>query len=374
MLYKTDAKVGVRWSVPEDFLSKQHFLRVVGEKIDWNSSPGFPYMLRYCDNRSFFGVRNGQPSPNRLEEVWSLVDLRLKTRDSDPIYLFVKPEPHKLSKAGKKRLISSVSVIDQIIDHMIDDPFNEAIVANSLFGSVKVGWTHLGGGWKVFPKGGLSIDKTGWDWTMRWWLQCMCFEIRKNSCAHAGDLFDRWLDVAAWRYKELFKTPRLVLPDGTELRQVHPGVMKSGSVKTIVDNSIAQILLHERVLAELPEDLGEAPGDFFWVMGDDTYQSKPRSLKLYLERLGQYCIVKEYNTEQEFAGNRYVQMGRIEPMYKGKHAFKLLYADPKVQADLATAYSLLYHRSAERDAIRKIVKAFGEPPTLERLDEIYDGE
>lgn len=373
MFYRADAKVGVRWEIPDDLLQRSHFDRIVNEKIVWNSSPGFPHMLKYADNRSFFGLdASGNPNPLRVEEIWGLVQLHLADRFSDPIYLFVKPEPHKLSKMGRKRLISSVSVIDQIIDHMLDDAYNEEVVAQSLFGAIKVGWTHLNGGWKVFPPGGLSIDKTGWDWTMRYWLLCMCFEMRRLACKTQGKLYEKWLDVATWRFQELFKRPRFALPDGTEIRQRFPGVMKSGSVRTIVDNSLGQILLHERVVAE--EDLETDDGDWLWAMGDDTYQSRPIDIKRYLERLSQYCIIKEYNLNQEFAGNRFQAGGRIEPMYKGKHAYNLLYADPKIQADLATAYSLLYHRSRERDAVRNIVSNYAEPPLLCELDEIYDGE
>lgn len=373
MLYRTDQRVGIRWEVPGDFLEYSHYVRVVLESIDWNSSPGFPYMLKYCDNRSFFSVKDGKPSPERLNEVWSLVQLRLQDRSSDPIYLFVKAEPHKLNKMGRKRLISSVSIIDQIIDHMLDGPYNDAVKENALFGSIKVGWTHLLGGWKVFPRGGLSIDKSGWDWTMRWWLNCMCFEQRKLACKTKGALLAKWEEFAAWRYRELFSCPRFALPDGREIKQLRPGVMKSGSVKTIVDNSLGQLLLHERVVTEL--DIEEDPSShWIWAMGDDTYQTPVVRLKDYLERLGQYCIVKEYNYGQEFAGNRFMPRGRIEPLYKGKHAYKLLYADPKVQADLPSSYSLLYHRSDQRDAVRQIVSHYGEPPTIPELDEIYDGE
>lgn len=371
MRYKTDQKVGVRWDIPDDFLQRSHFERVVMESIKWNSSPGFPYMLKYADNRSFFGVVNGVPNPLRMDEIWNMVRLRLDDHSDDPIYLFVKQEPHKSSKMGRKRLISSVSIIDQIIDHMLDDEFNKQIVDNALFGSVKVGWTHLLGGWKVFPRGGLSIDKSGWDWTMRWWLCCMCFEIREKACLTTGRLLDEWRRHAAWRYRALFSCPRFALPDGTIWLQLRPGVMKSGSVKTIVDNSVGQILLHERVLCDLDQEIED---DWIWAMGDDTYQKRPGNLKQYLETLGQYCIVKEYNTNQEFAGNRFMAKCRIEPMYKGKHAYKLLYADPKVQADLASSYSLLYHRSGQRDAVRHIVSNYGVVPTLDEMDEIYDGE
>lgn len=371
MRYKVHERVGAYWSVPDDFLQRSHFDRVVLGSIDWRSSPGFPYRLKYSDNRSFFGVVDGVPNSMRMDEIWSLVELRLQCRDNDPIYLFVKQEPHKLNKMGRKRLISSVSIIDQIIDHMLDDPFNQAVVDKALFGAIKAGWTHLLGGWKVLPRGGLSIDKSAWDWTMRWWLCCMCYEIREGLCLTKGKLFESWREHAAWRYRSLFSEARFALPDGTIWRQASPGVMKSGSVKTIVDNSIAQLLLHERVLCDIDSDIED---DWVYAMGDDTYQQVPRNLKQYLDSLGQYCVVKEWGCNNEFAGNRFISGRRIEPLYKGKHAYKLLYADPKIQCDLPMSYSLLYHRSEDREAVRSILENFGPCPTGDRLDEIYDGE
>lgn len=366
--------LGIRWGLPSDFMSFDHYRRALGN-VKFTSSPGYPYMLRFPDNRCFFSAVDGVPSMNRVVDVWHQIQHRLSMRDCDPIYLFVKPEPHKLSKKDRKRVISSVSILDQIIDHMLFDGFNQAIVDNSLEGSAKVGWTPLVGGWKMFPLPGVSIDKKAFDWTVNPWLLECCLKVRANTCTTQGELFDRWLELAKWRYSCLFQQPRFVLPNGEILEQKQPGVMKSGSVLTIVDNCIMQLVLHFRTLTEIhPEEHWDDQVDWFWCLGDDTRQAEPRNLAKYLDKLGEFCIVKEWTRNPEFAGYRFGPGGVMEPLYKGKHAFNLYHASPKIEEDLAVAYSLLYHRSRERDSVRKILGFLGPVPSLEWCDQVVDGE
>lgn len=339
--------LGIHWEIPPDFMTFEHYKRTL-DVINWTSSPGYPYLLRFPDNRCFFSVVDGVPKMDRVLETWCLVQQRLADRTFDPIYLFVKPEPHKLSKKDRKRIISSVSLIDQIIDHMLFDGFNQAVVDFSLEGSAKVGWTPYKGGWKIFPLQGISIDKKAFDWTVNSWLLELCLQVRYNACRTVGPAKDKWLDLAKWRYNCLFGNPLFILPDGTVLEQVEPGVMKSGSVLTIVDNCIMQMLIHLRTITDIyTEDEWEDEVGWIWCLGDDTRQSMPRKLPEYLEAMNQYCIVKEWTKNPEFAGYRFGPGGRMEPLYKGKHAYNLLHASPRVEEDLAVAYSLLYHRSNE---------------------------
>lgn len=368
MLREAIPMIGVKWAIPDDFLTENHFRRVVMSGIVWNSSPGYPYKRIAGDNAGFFGAVNGIPNPDRMRLIWQMVQDRLVNRDCDPIYLFIKQEPLPARKIDRKRLISSVSVIDQIIDHMLFDGFNDAVVANAADGAIKVGWTPHSGGWKLMPRKGHSIDKSTWDWTMMPWLINLCLRVRELTCLPSPH-FDLWLELATWRYGCLFNNPLFVEPGGKLFRQRRPGVMKSGSVVTIIDNSIAQLLLHLRVL-----DILELDNDgWFWAMGDDTRQKFIANLKRYLEVLSRFCRVRSVTEECEFAGFRF-SPGKLEPLYQAKHAYILLHADPKVELDLVQAYSLLYHRSDHRDAVRKLVSHFGDPPPLIVLDEIVDGD
>lgn len=309
------------------------------------------------------------PDPKKLLIYWDVVKQRIEDRTSDPIRLFVKPEPHlnKKIEEGRFRLISSVSIVDQIIDHMLFDPMNDLMVSNWPLVPPKVGWSEKWGGWKIMPrKTWLAIDKSSWDWTVQSWMIDIIFELRKRLCAN---LSDTWVNLAQWRYEQLYVCPVFVTSGGLYLRQVHPGVMKSGCVNTISDNSIMQVLLHHRVCFEL----GIKPGNLM-SMGDDTLQEIPDDLEVYLERLGSFCKVKQAIKANEFAGMRFFPSGRIEPLYKGKHAFILLHVLPEILPDLAMAYTLLYHRSSYRNLMENVFLEMGQKvPSRAIRDCIMDG-
>lgn len=358
--------VDAEWELPDDFMKFSHFLRVIRD-LDFSSTPGYPYRLAYPTNAIMFGYSEGSfTSCDRLMEIWEMVKLQIRARKSDPIYLFIKQEPHKVSKKGRKRLISSVSIIDQIIDQMLFSDQNRIIYDDAPLGSVKAGWSMTNGGWKVLPLQGLSIDKTAWDWTVKPWLLDICLEFRKRTLR--SDPGGMWYSLASWRYGELFNAPTFVLPNGELRKQSWPGVMKSGCVNTIVDNSLMQQILHFRVCLDLDIPIG-----WIWSLGDDTRQSVPDRLDDYLEKISQFSIVKESTRNCEFAGYR-VEKGRVEPLYKGKHAFLLLHCAPNVQEDVARSYSLLYHRSRDRDRMIKILSHLGTPLNSASLDAIWDGE
>lgn len=358
------------WAIPEDFMTYEHFKRVVME-IDWTSSPGYPYCLNHPTNAAFFQVKEGQPSQQAVDYLWSLVQRRLEDRDCDPIRLFIKPEAHKKKKLdeGRYRLISSVSVVDQVLDQMIFGPCNDAFIDSYPDIPNKAGWTQLKGGWKwVANEGMVCADKTAWDWTVPIWLIELELKLRSNLCTTKGALFEKWLELATWRYYCLFMYPLFVTSGGLLLRQIDPGVLKSGCVNTIHTNSNMQSLLHVAVCLELG-----IPITWLWAMGDDTMQEDPENEQYFVE-LSKYCLLKQVEYKSEFAGHEFKD-GKVEPSYFGKHSFSLLYADDKFAPDIARSYALLYHRSVKRDLVRGIVQQITdeELPSYGMLDIIWDG-
>lgn len=362
----------VAWELPEDFLQFGHFRRVVCE-LDWNSSPGYPYLLMATTNRIFFEVDSeGVPSPLGLNRAWEMVQRRLCERDVDPIRLFIKPEPHKLKKIENKayRLISSVSVVDQIIDAMLFEPMNKLLTENFMDVPAKVGWSPYTGGWKIIPPCGMmALDKSAWDWTVQGWLVQAELELREMLCKTRGELRSRWLELAKWRYKMLFAHPEFITSGGLVLRQCRTGIMKSGCVNTIASNSIMQSILHNRVCLELG-----IPVTPLMSMGDDTLQWQIAELQPYLDKLGEYCLVKQAENVSEFAGHRF-KGWNVEPVYFGKHAFNILHMDPKNVEQFAASYALLYHRSHKREFMRGVFGRMNvEIPSMVFLDGIFDGE
>lgn len=355
-----------KWSVPKDFLDKSHYERVVRTKLDWTSSPGFPYMRKNPTNSVLFKVKDGEPDQVRIDEIWSIVNRRLEERDCDPIRLFVKPEPHKMSKLEnhRYRLISSVSVVDQIIDHMLFDAQNDTMIANWPYLPTWPGWAPVVGGWKaLIQQIWMATDKSGWDWSARAWVLELVLRLRARLGGN-----DRWAAIAAWRYQALFLNPTFVTSGGLLFRQRRRGVQKSGCVNTIADNSMAQVLLHIRVCLKLG-----LPVTKLLAMGDDVLQEPVANEKEYLRLLGEFCHVKQAAHVNEFAGCRFLGK-RVEPMYKGKHAFNILHVDEEIIPQLADSYTLQYHRSSYRDWMRNLFRGMGaEVRPIGWNDMVFDG-
>lgn len=355
------------WEIPDDFMEKTHFERCV-KKLDWTSSPGYPYMRGHTTNSGLFEVECGIPSVRAVDKMWDLVQCQIRDRASDPIRLFIKAEPHKLKKleTGKYRLISSVSVVDQLIDHMLFGDMNEQMISNWNKIPPKVGWSQVSGGWRFMPKEKwMALDKSSWDWTVNAWLCEMTLSLRARLCKNVNE---QWLDLAKWRYKQLFLEPTFITSGGLVLRQLKPGIMKSGCVNTITDNSIMQLLIHVRASYELGIDV-----EPLFCMGDDTLQRRGERWAEYCELVGQYAIVKQVVESNDFAGFRFLGR-RVEPLYRGKHSFNLLHLDESILSSISDSYQLLYHRSAYKSVINDIFFLLGEEVLDQgKLDRIFDG-
>lgn len=356
------------WDIPSDFLSRSHFERVVA-KLDWTSSPGYPYLLRAPTNGDYFRVKEGIPDPAVLEHVWSVVQQRLyHDQPADPIRLFVKPEAHTAKKLAEERyrLISSVSVIDQLIDHMLFGDMNDKLIENWFDVPSKPGWSMLLGGWRFMPRETwIATDASAWDWTVRSWLLELVLELRIMLC---NNMNPEWLRLAKQRYVELYAHPVFITSGGVLLRQRTPGVLKSGCVNTISDNSMMQALLHIRVCS----DMGIAV-PYLFTMGDDRLQEPMDRQAEYYDLTASFCILKSVTKVNEFAGFRF-QGGRVEPVHRGKHAFNILHADEQVLPELAASYVLNYHRSCFRDWFEKLFNAMEiELPSRQFRDLVWDG-
>lgn len=362
------------WEIPEDLFTYEHFRKVVSE-VDMQSTPGYPYCLDHPTNQAFFHAKDGEIPDERAREIFEMVKQRINNKGTaDPIRLFIKPEPTKLRKLEEKRtrLISSVSIIDQIYDAMLFVPMNNVMINNYHTTPIKVGWSPYVGGWREIPQVDVqATDKSSWDWVVFAWLLELELEWRSMMCKTTGTLKQIWLEHALHRYSELFISPLFITSGGMLLRQRFPGIMKSGCINTITTNSAMQLLLHIRVCLLLGIPIG-----FISCMGDDTLQEafSREFLTKYLTLLAQFCNIKETTHKAEFAGMEYIGH-RCEPVYFGKHAFNLLHAAESNIEQLAASYALLYHRSKKRGFIRGLFEELQlQIPDFAFLDAIFDGE
>lgn len=364
---RLDRIFNISYRIPDDFLSFSHFMRVV-EKLDYQSSPGYPYMLTNPTNSSLFKVDGlGRPSLAACRMVYAKVMFNIDNRISDPIRVFVKGEaiPDRKLEEHRYRLISAVSVVDQIIDHMLFGEFNNEITQDWTRTPVKVGWSPFGGGWKYVPIAGVvSTDKSSWDWTVTAWLFEEILQLRFRKCLN---LTDQFVELCEWRFRKLFAEPEFIFSNGLMLRQTFVGIMKSGCVNTIVDNSIMQVILDQRINEEL-----SLPDGVLWVMGDDVLQDERDGS--YYNRLSELCFIKEITRKAKFAGMQFKPNGVVIPEYYQRHAYNLLHStqDDELLGMLATSYSLLYHRSDERKDIPASLESIARYPSKGFLQAVYD--
>lgn len=342
------------WSLPTDFLSFEHFERVVS-RLESRSSPGWPLMREAPTIGEWLGRDAlGRCDSVQMARLWKLVQTRLDGESpNDDIRLFIKREPHKLSKIleGRYRIIFSVALVDQVVWHMLFDSQNDReIEVHSRIPS-KAGWTPSRGGWRrlisAYPGPYTSIDKSQWDWGCPMWVLWSDLRIRAQLCRdHQSPLFDRWLRIAKAQYAQVFEKPVLRLSDGRRFMQKQGGLMKSGLVNTIATNSRAQWLLHAMAWVRSGGDVNAIPE--LGSMGDDTFQLGEASERYVSELQHLGCEVKEVDSGDVmvFAGHAITAEACV-PSYAKKHWFALMHANPTVLPEMLDSYIRNYACSPE---------------------------
>lgn len=321
----------------------------------------------------------------------------LKTR---PLFglvrLFVKREPHKLSKIEEKRfrLISSVGIVDQIIGQILFRPLDEFELDNYHSLPVKVGMTTTNGDlYKVMSWLGkgpyVDIDKSAWDWTVPEWLFDMHAEVRARLFEKFGQ---RDLALAVRNYYKALKHPYLCLSDGETFRLPFP-IQLSGGVSTLSDNSRSSLFLRL-----VYDQLCGKEIDFHSLiaLGDDTNEVLPANLEHYLAWLKSQGLTTKVSSptyslfDLEFCSRHLVAVqqgyGHVFTSYK-KQIWNFIkvamrHADPSVRAQ--SAESLLSNLCCDEvnfSRVVKLVKHYIEVgkilgfhiPTREQLVELAAG-
>jgi hypothetical protein len=271
--------------------------------INRTASPGIPYHV--------LGSTNGVILDNYSELIKQIVMERLTLLAStrynlrrmtpaelvtqgftDPIRVFVKNEIHKKSKveSGKVRLISSVSLVDQIIERLLFADQNQAEIRDHFYIPSKPGFgmleeasveqirQHIELMKDIGPL--VSTDMSTWDFTMQEWEYAAEFKMR--AILNHADSTDDWTSMARHRLLCLSNSI-FALSDGRLYSQRMLGVMKSGSYLTSSTNS--------RVRAFIAFLRGSPS----ITMGDDCIEvcRNPQSLIDHYHRLGHH--VKEVN-------------------------------------------------------------------------------
>jgi len=295
------------------------------------------------------------------------------------IKVFVKCEPHSEAKikAQRYRLISCLSLEDQMVDRLLFYDWTRE-QENYLDVSSKVGWSPFPGGYRqlhqAFPQRALATDCSAFDWTAPAWMFAVVLDMKISQTRGIKDhpeveraMRRRWREVLGDRCV-------IRLPNGCRYRQTRSGLMKSGWLLTIAGNSAVQALANMAAwrAAGYP---GRPPT--LWAMGDDILLDwscgfSPKPLVLWNEFLG--LRIKKYSFTREFAGYEFEQT--TEPLYLDKHLYLLAHTQAEQLSEMADAYGLLYARSGNERMWRLIEPLQSRPKWFYRLwaEGICEGE
>jgi len=228
----------------------------------------------------------------------------------DPFKLIAKNEPHTIEKLedGRVRLVCSVSVVDNIIEMLLDKPQNLAEINMWKLLPLKPGMGLHDEGLEAlfnYVKQIAAIcrlaeaDISGWDWTMQWWEMVAEHQGRLELNGGAGTIWD------ILRFAHVYCMARkvFVLADGEMIEQLTPGVMASGRYNTSRGNSYIRALDHLLVvdLSDDPDKVSMEINSTVMVQGDDSVeQFVIDGQQIYRDALGKSCKMYNLVTSDNF--------------------------------------------------------------------------
>lgn len=206
----------------------------------------------------------------------------------DPVRLFVKQEPHPIRKVreGRFRLISSVSLIDQLVERVLfgyqnrleisrwkDCPSKPGMGLSQRHQSEAI-WQYAE--YRSTRSPAAEADISGFDWSVQHWE----LQAEVEARILLGNFNPRVARAARNRFACLANSV-FQLSNGTLIAQGLPGLMKSGSYCTSSSNSRIRCLMAKLIGSE-----------WCMAMGDDSVEGWVRDAKSKYEALGHTC--KDY--------------------------------------------------------------------------------
>jgi len=246
-----------------------------------DSSPGFPYMLEYATNRALLDEQHDRIVKLAVHRLLKLSDAIYSDLDSfepykqglrDLVRPFMKTEPHPERKrvTGAYRIISGVSIVDQLVERVIFYCFSQMIKNNypKLDMLIGIGFTddmvaEIYQKVHAMPGQKYSSDISGWDSSIQEDLQRAFKDIVIDSCENPCK---PWLN-AITNWLTLNVHAHFVLPNGHIVKPKHPGMILSGGYITTIMNSTLRVLCSVNCSSTA------------YVMGDDCIECSDLSEK-----------------------------------------------------------------------------------------------
>lgn len=298
-----------------------------------DSSPGVPFHMRGSTNGKIFDDMQSDFEDAVLDRIEARLYYGLKIGEMsrtqmielnicDPVRVFVKDEPHKVSKLqqGRVRLIMSVSVADKMIEMLLSRHLHKLEIQNWMEIPSKpgIGFTRAANQEvynDVMAKGDMAYaDISGWDWSCKPWLMQVCAEGKIHLCTNASDVWSLLV-----RLEPLIESRSIYqFSDGVMVSPNFAGIVNSGKYKTSRDNSWMRVFLATIVGAEHVLAAGDDTVES-WVDGAaDEYAKYGWALKDYKK------VVEGF----EFCSRWYQDNGSY-PLNIDKLLMNLLHTKPK---------------------------------------------
>lgn len=290
-------------------------------------------------------------------DPWELVMLGLV----DPVKLFVKNEPHKMTKVveGRLRLIFSMSVIDNVIARMLFSRQNGAEIDIWESIPLKPGMGLTDEHMKLIcsyvlanDRGGfMESDMKGWDWSFQ--EQDFVADLERRASLNGGH-DTLWYKLAKAHYYCVARKV-VVLSDGEMYKQLSPGIMPSGWYNTSSTNSAVRVINHEHAA------LLEGIEPFIMAMGDDGVERPVPNINRHYETLGKTCglMNRVSSTCFEFCSTLF-RDGIGVPQNVTKQLYNLLRHRPIAVNDAVMRYDQFVYELRHEPRLPTIIRIIEE--------------
>lgn len=337
---------------PSNWDSEERFRQLLND-LDLTSSPGYPYMKEAPTIGKWLEADGiGGFSEQKIQRLWFDVKQVLFGTYNHYFRVFVKDEPHKISKieSGKWRLIIASSLPVQMVWRMCFSHQNDWLNDNPYNTPSSHGLVFCYGGWRRFKahcrSKGLrySRDISAWDINAPGWVFRSILRFRTKSGPFG------WRRTCEWLYDDAYYHSVLLFSNGLVLRQLFPGFMKSGLFSTISDNSLSMVLMHCLACYRAGLNIGSV-----WATGDDVLQTHISDTYVdMLESLG--CKVKEWEEGLVFMGTDF--NNDPEPCYFSKHVVNY-WCQEHYRQEALDSYLRLYAYSDKFDFWYRVSRVAG---------------
>uniref|UniRef100_A0AAT9JFW8 RNA-directed RNA polymerase n=1 Tax=Neotermes castaneus sobeli-like virus 2 TaxID=3133515 RepID=A0AAT9JFW8_9VIRU len=333
--------------------------------LNFKASPGLGFFRQYATVGDALGW-NGAICTQNLELLKNIVMSKLQALltggEADDLRTFIKNEPHKHSKVMTKswRLIMVMSLEDQMVDRILMRTWQRVEERNVLKIPGKTGWTPIPSGYRQFnadfPGPVLATDCSSFDWTFPSWVATDLLDLRLSMMVRSDPIYESMVRA---RWAQVLRDAVLQVPSGRRFRQCGWGLMKSGWLRTIAENSSAQVLINALAWVRCARPISEFPT--IWTMGDDVimdWSTNLSSTRFEEQLTTTGILVKQSTMAREFAGFE-IEGRCVTPLYAEKHAFSLKYVSFDQKAELSEAYMRLY--ALAKPGLRDVIDYYLAP-------------